>query len=157
MSQTPSLLIRPACPADCDGLALLVGKYWSHEAIPAFDRGLVTRLLQQFLARPELGTCWVAEEAGRLCGYLVACYVFSLEHGGVMAELDELFVLEELRSAGLGARLVRAAEADMARAGIVRVQLQVAVGNRRAHAFYGRLGFAARSGYALWDRALPAR
>jgi ribosomal protein S18 acetylase RimI-like enzyme len=36
----------------------------------------------------------------------------------------------------------------------VRLQLQLAHGNTRARAFYERLGFAARAGYALLDKAL---
>jgi len=36
----------------------------------------------------------------------------------------------------------------------VRLQLQLAIGNRRARAFYERLGFAARAGYELLDKPL---
>ena len=38
--------------------------------------------------------------------------------------------------------------------GCVRLQLQLAIGNRRARAFYERLGFGARPGYELLDKAL---
>jgi hypothetical protein len=32
----------------------------------------------------------VAEQDGQLVGYLLAVYLFSLERGGLMAEIDEL-------------------------------------------------------------------
>jgi hypothetical protein len=36
----------------------------------------------------------------------------------------------------------------------VRLQLQIAVSNEAARAFYGRRGFAARAGYTLLDKPL---
>ena len=102
------------------------------------------------------GQVWVAERAGTLCGYLVLVYVVSLEHQGLMAEIDEFFVLPEARGAGLGSELLAAAEGALARAGCVRLQLQLAVANDAARAFYARRGYQARTGYGLLDKPLAA-
>jgi GNAT superfamily N-acetyltransferase len=80
--------------------------------------------------------------------------LMSIEHQGLMGEVDELFVLPEERSCGIGARLLAAAEAELSQRGCVRLQLQLASGNTRGRAFYERCGYASRAGYQLLDKAL---
>ena len=117
-------------------------------------QNIVESLLRTLMAEPARGACWVAEADGRLCGYLVAVFMFSLEHGGVMAEIDEVFVSREVRSAGIGSRLVSCVERDLAERGMVRLQLQLGVDNSRARLFYERHGFRRRAGYELLDKPL---
>ncbi len=74
-----------------------------------------------------------------------------------MAEIDELFVCDAARSAGVGSLLVRRAEVDLAAQGLVRLQLQLGVGNENARRFYERHGFQRRSSYELFDKSLQAR
>lgn len=150
------MLTRPAVIQDIAYLASMVELYWEFESIAGFDRGRIETLLGGVLADPDRGACWVAEDDGRLCGYLLAVFVFSLEHGGMMAEIDELFVSRDVRSRGAGSRLLASAERDLAARGIVRVQLQLATGNDRARIFYGRHGFRARAGYDLLDKSISA-
>ncbi|MGH8720379.1 MAG: GNAT family N-acetyltransferase [Burkholderiales bacterium] len=85
-------------------------------------------------------------------GYLLAVYVFSLEHHGLTAEIDELFVLPDCRGRGLGAALLQAAAA----AGCTNISLQLGRKNAAALAFYRRHGYRAREGYELLDKSLPA-
>ena len=148
------MTVRPAAGADIPQLLALVRRYWEYERIAGFEALRVELLLKQLIAGPQLGAAWVAEDAGRLTGYLVAVTVLSLEHGGLMAEIDELFVLPEARSHGVGARLLAAAEAALAARGCVRVQLQLGVTNPAARSFYERRGYAPRAGYALIEKAL---
>jgi GNAT superfamily N-acetyltransferase len=146
--------IRLATTADITGVASLAQRYWEFEAIEGFDRPRIETLLRNLFSTPERGACWVADADGRLCGYLLAVFMFSLEHGGLMAEIDELFVSEEVRSMGVGALLVAQAERDLAQRGLVRLQLQLGVGNERARLFYERYGFRPRAGYELLDKPL---
>jgi GNAT superfamily N-acetyltransferase len=148
------MLIRLAVTTDIAGVTLLAEQYWEFEAIHGFDRPRIERLLRRLLSEPERGACWVAEDDGRLCGYLLAVYIFSLEHGGLMAEIDEVFVSAQKRSMGVGALLVAQAERDLIMRGLVRLQLQLGVGNDRARVFYERHGFRRRAGYELLDKAL---
>ena len=53
--------------------------------------------------------------------------VFSLEHGGLMAEIDEFFVLPGARGQGAGGQLLEAAELALRQRGCLRVQLQLGV------------------------------
>jgi GNAT superfamily N-acetyltransferase len=148
------MLIRFASTEDAAAIAALVERYWEFESIEGFDSLRVATLLTQLISEPQRGTCWVAEANGRFCGYLLAVFVFSLEHGGLMAEIDEVFVSEEFRSAGLGSLLVTRAERDLAERGMVRLQLQLGVHNETARRFYQRHGFLRRADYELFDKPL---
>jgi GNAT superfamily N-acetyltransferase len=150
------MLIRPATIEDIAGIASLVRRYWEYESVEGFDRPRIEILLGALLTEPDRGACWVAETEGRLCGYLLAAFMFSLEHGGSMAEIDELFVSWEMRSLGVGALLLARAEGELAQRGLVRLQLQVGVANQRARNFYARHGFGRRAEYELLDKPLPS-
>jgi GNAT superfamily N-acetyltransferase len=147
-------VIRSATFADVTGIASLVERYWEFEGIAGFARPRIESLLARLLSTPERGAIWVAETDAGPCAYLLAVFMFSLEHGGMMAEIDEIFVLPEMRSSGMGALLLAAAERDMGARGLRRLQLQLAVENQRGRAFYFSHGFLARCGYELLDKAL---
>jgi GNAT superfamily N-acetyltransferase len=147
---------RAATPSDIPALLSLVRRYWEFEGIEGFTALRVELTLARLLAEPRLGAAWVAVERGQLAGYLIAVKVLSVEHQGVMAEIDEFFVLPEARSRGAGAGLLAAAEAALAHEGCVRLQLQLGAGNVAARGFYERRGYRARDGYRLFDKALAA-
>jgi GNAT superfamily N-acetyltransferase len=140
--------------ADVAGVTSMAERYWAFESIEGFDGQRIAALLSGLLSHPQRGACWVAEMDGRLCGYLLAVFMLSLEHGGLMAEIDEVFVMEDGRSAGLGSMLLAQAERELAEHGLVRLQLQLGVGNDRARLFYERHGFRRRAGYELLDKPL---
>jgi GNAT superfamily N-acetyltransferase len=146
--------IRPAALADIPRLLTLIRRYWDFEGIAGFAALRIELLLQQLLPDPAAGAIWVAESQGNLCGYLIVVLVLSVEHQGLMGEIDEFFVLPEARSRGAGAQLLAAAEEALARRGCVRLQLQLGVANLRARAFYQRHGYGARAGYELFDKPL---
>lgn len=146
--------IRAASASDIPELLSLVRRYWEFEGIEGFTALRVELTLKRLLAEPRLGAAWVAAEHGQLAGYLIAVRVLSVEHQGIMAEIDELFVLPEARARGAGARLLAAAETALAREGCVRLQLQLGTVNAGARGFYERRGYRARDGYRLLDKVL---
>lgn len=146
--------VRPAAPEDIPQLVTLVRGYWEFEGIAGFSALSVELLLKRLLTEPRLGAIWVADCDPQLVGYLVAVLVLSIEHGGVMAEIDEFFVLPEERGLGAGVKLLSAAEAALAARGCVRLQLQLGVTNAAAREFYERRGYSARGGYGLFDKPL---
>ena len=148
--------VRLAAMADVAGIAALAERYWEFEGIGGFDRPRIESLLGKLISARQLGACWVAEADGRLCGYLVAVFMLSLEHGGLMAEIDEVFVSPDMRSAGLGSLLVTTAEHALAERGLCRLQLQLGAANERGRIFYERHGFRPRAGYHLLDKPLRA-
>ena len=147
--------IRAARAGDIPQLLALIRRYWDFEGIPGFAALRIELVLKELLAAPAArGAVWVADSQGTLVAYLIVVLVLSVEHQGLMGEIDEFFVLPEARSRGVGAQLLAAAEAALAQRGCVRLQLQLRTGNARARSFYERLGFASRAGYELLDKPL---
>ena len=147
--------VRAASPADIPQLLALVRRYWDFEGIAGFEALRIELVLQELLAPPGMrGAVWVAVQAGQLHGYLIVVLVMSVEHQGLMGEIDEFFVLPEARSRGIGAQLLAQAESALAARGCVRLQLQLHKTNQAARDFYARRGYAPRADYELLDRAL---
>ena len=149
--------IRPATVADVPALVPLVEQYWAFEDITHFDLPQVSRVLSRALSDPALMSGWVARIDGDAVAYLLAAYVFSLEHLGLTAEIDEFFVLPGARGRGLGHRLLQLAEAEFRARGCTNVFLQIGRGNDGARVFYRANGFAERAGFELLDKMLPGR
>jgi GNAT superfamily N-acetyltransferase len=147
--------IRSACLTDIPRLLTLIRRYWDFEGIPGFAALRIELVLKRLLAGPEApGAIWVAESQGTLVGYLIVVLLMSIEHQGLMGEIDEFFVVPEARLRGTGAQMLAAAEAELTQRGCVRLQLQLGTGNARARAFYEGRGYAPRPGYALLDKPL---
>jgi len=146
---------RQATTGDLATLVPLVEQYWSFEQVAGFDAERVARQLTRLLSAPALGAGWVAEAGGVAAGYLLAVYVFSLEHLGLTAEIDEFFVLPAHRGQGIGAGLLALAEAEFVRMGCTNVALQLSRDNDSARAFYRHHAYRERSAYELLDKMLP--
>ena len=147
-------LIRRATAEDSQTLLPLIAAYWDFESILGFDPPHVVPSLERLLSTPHLGAGWIASTNKIAVGYLLAVYVFSLEHGGLTAEIDELFVLPEGRGSGVGAELIQVAESEFIRIGCTSVSLQLSEHNDAARRFYRRFGYAERSGFELLDKNL---
>lgn len=148
--------IRKASANDVSVLLPLVKAYWDFEAISGFEVQRVAPQLERLLSEPRLGAGWIALADDIPVGYLLAVYVFSLEHMGLTAEIDEFFVSPLGRNAGVGSAMLRAAESEFAQAGCTNVSLQLSRGNDAARRFYHHHGYEERSGYELLDKMLPA-
>ena len=100
-----TVVIRPIGSIDIPALLRLVEEYWRFEDISGFDPARVTVELERLLADPALGSVWIASAGRDAAGYLLAVYVFSLEHLGLTAEIDEFFVLPSFRGREIGSKL----------------------------------------------------
>ena len=150
------MVVRRAQSGDAAALLPLVAEYWAFERIGGFTPSATQEQLERLLSSPALGAAWMATEAQRPVGYLILVYVFSLEHRGLTAEIDEFFVVAAHRASGVGARLLAEAQAESIRRGCTSISLQIATSNRRAKAFYRRHGYSERSGFELLDKELGA-
>lgn len=83
----------------------------------------------------------VARDAGRPVGFAYVSVQLSLERGGRVLWVEQLYVLPELRDRGIGGQLLQAA-LDLARAqGCLAAELEVDDSHARAANLYGRAGF----------------
>lgn len=149
--------VRPAATGDIPLLLALIEQYRVFEDIAGFDPGRVGAELKRLFADPRLGAGWIVQVSGKPAGYLLAVYVFSLEHLGLTAEIDEFFVLPSCRGRGAGSNLLHAAENEFARMKCTNVSLQLGRGNEAAREFYRRHGYSDRAGFELLDKMLDPR
>ncbi len=106
-------------------------------------------------ADAALGRAWLLSDGhGRDVGYALAYWRHSIDHGGRVAVLDDLWVEPGVRGRGLGTRLLRAALAGMSEAGARAVVVEADPADVPATAFYRRFGFAPK-GTAVHLKALP--
>lgn len=146
--------IQPATHDDIDVLLPMVEQYWKFEAIEGFDANRVRALLTRVFDDGSLGRAWIARVYNEPAGYLLAVYVFSLEHQGLTAEIDEFFILPQHRGLGIGGQMLAAAEAQFRAEGCTNVALQLGRGNEAARRFYRQNGFEDRDGYDLVSKNL---
>ncbi len=146
--------ILRATEKDVSALLPLIAEYWSFEAISGFNPQRVGEQLTRLLSEPGLGAGWLAVSEAAPVGYLLAVYVFSLEHLGLTAEIDEFYVVPGQRGRGVGAELLKTAEGEFARMRCTNVSLQLSKNNGSARSSYHRHGYAERSGYELLDKML---
>lgn len=83
---------------------------------------------------------FILEHEGQTAGYGLVAKTFSQEAGGYVYWLEELYILEEFRSKGLGSEFFAYVE-EHKEDGVFRFRLEVEEDNTRAAALYERLGY----------------
>jgi GNAT superfamily N-acetyltransferase len=86
------------------------------------DHALAERAFAAILADERLGYVWLIEDETRIVGYVVVALRFGMEYGGLMACLDDLFVLPQSRNKGLSTAVRLLEQIGHARAGELRAE-----------------------------------
>lgn len=131
----------------------------SHMLLSQFDEngiGVAADELREavraLVVQPGLGSVLLAYDPDPV-GIAVLAYTWTLEHGGRVAWLDELFVFPEHRGRGLGLAMLRKALAVAREAGCRAVDLEVDADRECAEHLYEREGFR-RLARNRWARKL---
>jgi GNAT superfamily N-acetyltransferase len=88
---------------------------------------------------------------GNNVGYCVTMKTYSVEAGGITIWIDELFVLEEYRSKGLGRELFKYIEENGDKK-LRRIRLEVELENGRS--LYKKMGFEPAPYDGMWKTIL---
>lgn len=139
------MILRPGRDADAEGFVALVGRCWSDYPGCVLDTEHEERALLAFASHVAArgGALWTAEDGGDVVGMAAV-----LPGADGAWELEKLYVHPDHHGAGLGHRLLDAAEAHAIAAGAVRLTLWTDTRFLRAHRFYEK-----RS----WVRTGPVR
>lgn len=142
--------IRSARNYDAPALAALCGEL----GYPATRQQVVARLAA--IEAESAGRLFVAEDAeGRVTGWLqVAIHAHLVEDE--VAEVIGLVVTESARSAGVGAELLRAAEAWALERGAAQMRVRSRIERERAHHFYERAGYVRRKTSYVFAKPLDS-
>jgi ribosomal protein S18 acetylase RimI-like enzyme len=107
----------------------------------------------RLLADPTLGRAWVIRSGGRPAGYVVLTFAYSIEFGGRMAVVDELYVAPPHRRRGIGRLALQYAAEQAAALGVRGLVLEVSPANAGARRLYEAAGFVERT-YRVMTRMI---
>ena len=138
-------------PCEADRLITLVRAF--HGESGHAVGGEQVAAIRQLCVDSTLGRAWMLAVENQDIGYALAYYRHSIDHGGSIAVLDDLWVTVNRRGHGLGALLLEAAVEHLRALGARAVLLEVDPANKVAISLYSRFGFA-HTGTAFYVKDL---
>lgn len=141
------VLVRRAGVADAPTVANFARAFHAEDNHPLSDEGVAGLLLMLEPGFPE-GLVLLLEIDGAAQGYGVLSFCYGYEHGGPESFVEDIYVVPEWRSRGLGQKLLAALENEARAAGRRAIHLEVMPGNR-AENWYRRQGWRSRGSQLL--------
>jgi GNAT superfamily N-acetyltransferase len=93
------------------------------------------------LADERLGQVWFIQAGSQDVGHVVVTFCYSMEYGGLIAFVDDLFVQPAFRRAGLGAAALAEVREFCKTRGVRAILVETGRDNAAAQALYQRVGF----------------
>jgi GNAT superfamily N-acetyltransferase len=150
--------MRRASISDIPVLLELMSDFYS-EGGYSLDHIHAERAFAALLSDERLGYAWLIEEQNgetKTVGYLVLTLRFGMEYGGLMACLDDLFVIPQSRNKGLSKAALFEVRDFCERIGVRAITVEVGYSNAPAQAVYRRLGLTEAKDRQLLALALAA-
>lgn len=95
---------------------------------------------QELMRSDDYTECFILEKDNEAAGYMLLAYTFSQEAGGKTAWIEEIYVLPQFRSCGLGKEAFAFIRKNI-EPNCARLRLEVEEDNIRAKKLYSSLGF----------------
>src|SRR5277367_6149513 len=131
--------IRPATPADIPLMHTLVRALAEYEREPHSVQITEEQLLRDGFGLQPYYECLIAEEDSKPAGFALFFPIYSTWQG-LSLHLEDLFVLPEFRSKGIGKALLNQVAAAAVKRGCARLQWDVLDWNHPAIDFYHSIG-----------------
>ena len=131
--------IRRAPKGDSAGFLALMTRFARFVHMTPPDAAARRRILRDVFSRKRINLL-VALVGTKHVGYALYYYTYSSFLGRPTLYLEDLFVLEEFRSKGVGNALFRACAKEAVRQGCRRMEWSVLKWNRGAILYYEKLG-----------------
>lgn len=147
-------MIRKFVPEDREDYIRFSTEFYNSSAVdkPAprehFEQGFDEMMRSDVYVQGYMLVC-----DGNNVGYCVTMKTYSVEAGGITIWIDELFVLEEYRSKGLGRELFKYIEENGDKK-LRRIRLEVELENGRAISLYKKMGFEPAPYDGMWKTIL---
>lgn len=134
-------MVRKVTPQDKEMYLSLTEKFYQSDAV-SHNIPLKNRLntWDEIMRSDEYSDCYFVIKDGDVAGYMLLAYTFSQEAGGKTAWIEEIYILPEFRSMGLGNELFDFIKAEI-EPDCARLRLEVEADNIRAKKLYKSLGF----------------
>jgi len=149
-------VITLVATADLDELLPLMREYCDFYEVAPSDEQLRTLALKLIEHPDTSGRQLIAREAGDAVGFATIYWSYSTLSACPIGVMNDLYVAPRARGKGLGARLIRACEAQCSAHGVGLLEWETAPSNARAQSVYDRLG-AERSEWIAYTLAVSRR
>ena len=133
-------IMRKASPDDVQRLVALMAEFYTEGGYP-LNHERATEAFAALLADERLGHAWFIQAGTRDVGHVVVTLCFSMEYGGFIAFVDDLFVQRAFRRAGLGRAALEGVKEFCASRGVRAIFVETGHDNAAALALYRRVGF----------------
>jgi len=133
-------MIRKASLEDVPQLVEMMAEFYSGSPYTLNPRR-ATEAFTALLNDERLGHVWFIQAGPKDVGYMVVTLCHSMTYGGPMAVIDDLFVRQAFRGAGLGKAVMTEVRSFYAGHGIRAMRVETGRDNAAALAVYKRVGF----------------
>jgi GNAT superfamily N-acetyltransferase len=135
-----SITLRPAEKTDIEGMVEVLSELLTLEN-ETVDEDAMNKGFQMLMSDPERYCIYIAEQDGKIVGMCQAQSLVSVDEGARVAYVENMIVKGELRSSGVGAKLLSAVEDCCRASGHIRIHLLVLEKNQGGIKFYSRNGW----------------
>jgi ribosomal protein S18 acetylase RimI-like enzyme len=140
-------------PEHLDSLTGLVAAFHDEAGIKTTAEARVAGIAPLLEGIPH-GCAYLIGPPRAPIGYVVICFGWSVEFGGLDAIIDELYVRPGVRGRGIATEALIALPKALAAYGLRAIHLEVDKENPAAIKLYKRAGFAPRDQYMFMSRPL---
>lgn len=138
---------RIAKPSETQLIVDMASAFHAEDGHPLSPTGPAA--IAQLLEGSPLGEIHLVLEDRKIVGYFALCFTMSLEFGGLVVILDDLFIQSVARGRGLGAIVLEQVELIAKEKNAVQIFLEVEHANERAFSFYRRFGWQKRDRHMM--------
>jgi len=132
--------MRKASPHDVQRLVELMAEFYAEGAFP-LNRQRATEGFAALLSDERLGHVWLIQADSGDVGHVVVTLCFSMEYGGPIAFVDDLYVQPAFRRSGLATAALAEVRDFCAKRGVRAIFVETGRDNGPAQAVYRRAGF----------------
>ncbi|MEA2724019.1 MAG: hypothetical protein QOH59_1790 [Gemmatimonadales bacterium] len=140
MKRESPILKKAASPETAE-LVELMAEFYAESGYQ-LNRRRATATFAPLLSDPRLGHAWLIQSQEKTAGYVVLVMGYSMEHGGLIAYVDDLFIRPAFRRGGLATEALDFVRSFCTSLEARAIYLEVGLDNDAAQAVYRRMGFA---------------
>ena len=135
-------MIRPICLKDRDFYLKSAQAFYESDAVLTnIPKENIEKTFSLLIGTSPCAGCFIFEKEGKRCGYALLAKTWSQEAGGEVVWIEEIYVLPEFRSKGLGKEFFSFLDKHY-NGRAKRFRLEVEDDNENAIRLYQNLGFS---------------
>jgi ribosomal protein S18 acetylase RimI-like enzyme len=132
--------MRKATQNDLELFLTLMTEFYAESGYE-LDRKSTTQAFQTILEQPNLGQIWFIQDGNQDVGHVLVTFKFAMEYAGMIACIDDLFVLQAFRNRGLSTAALEEIRQSCEENQLRGMTVEVANDNVAAQKVYRRIGF----------------